>query len=65
MDDDENLPRAKNDPLELLIKQDLDPFSVDELESRINALKSEITRCEQKKNFSVSHRASAEDIFKK
>jgi uncharacterized small protein (DUF1192 family) len=65
MDDDENLPRAKKDPLELLIKQDLDPFSVDELESRINALKSEIMRCEQKKSFSVSHRASAEDIFKK
>ncbi|QJB70481.1 DUF1192 domain-containing protein [Parasphingorhabdus halotolerans] len=65
MDDDENLPRAKNDPLAALIKQDLDPFSVDELEERISMLKSEITRCEKKKHFAVSHRASAEDLFKK
>jgi uncharacterized small protein (DUF1192 family) len=65
MDDEEFLPRNANDPLALLIKQDLDPFSVDELESRISALKSEISRCESKKNFSVSHRASADDLFKK
>ncbi len=65
MDDDENLPRLINDPLSALVKQDLDPFSVDELEERINLLKSEIDRCEQKKSFAVSHRASAEDLFKK
>lgn len=64
MDDEEFLPRNANDPLALLIKQDLDPFSVDELETRISALKIEISRCESKKKFSVSHRASADDLFK-
>ncbi len=65
MDDDEELPRSKNDPLSALIIQDLDPFSVDELEERINLLQSEISRCEAKKSFAVTHRASAEELFKK
>ncbi|MEO9601206.1 DUF1192 domain-containing protein [Parasphingorhabdus sp.] len=65
MDDDENLPRKTNDPLAALVKQDLDPLSVDELDERISALKSEINRCEAKKSFAVSHRASAENLFKK
>ena len=65
MDDDDNLPRNANDPLVLLVKQDLDPFSVDELDQRISLLKSEINRCEAKKQFAVSHRASAENLFKK
>ncbi|WP_417594934.1 DUF1192 domain-containing protein [Parasphingorhabdus sp.] len=65
MDDDENLPRNANDPVALLVKQDLDPLSVDELDQRISMLKSEINRCEAKKNFAVTHRASAENLFKK
>jgi uncharacterized small protein (DUF1192 family) len=65
MDDEEFLPRNTNDPLALLIREDLDPLSVDELEERISVLKSEINRCEAKKNFSVSHRASADNLFKK
>jgi len=65
MDEEEFLPRNANDPLALLIKEDLDPLSVDELEDRISVLKSEISRCEEKKSFSVSHRASADDLFKK
>ncbi len=64
MDDDENLPRNANDPLVLLVKQDLDPFSVAELEQRISLLKSEISRCEAKKNLAVTHRANAENLFK-
>ncbi|GAB5482261.1 DUF1192 domain-containing protein [Sphingorhabdus sp. EL138] len=65
MNDDDDLPRSANDPLSLLIKQDLDPFSVDELEKRISTLKTEISRCEAKKSFAVSHRASADSLFKK
>lgn len=65
MDDDENLPRNANDPVALLVKQDLDPLSVDELDQRISLLELEISRCEAKKNFAVSHRASAENLFKK
>ncbi len=65
MDDDENLPQNANDPLVLLVKQDLDPLSVDELDQRISVLKSEISRCEAKRNFAVTHRASAENLFKR
>ncbi len=65
MNDDDDLPRNPNDPLNLLVKQDLDPFSVDELEKRISTLKNEISRCEAKKSFAVSHRASADSLFKK
>ena len=65
MDDDENLPRNANDPVALLIKQDIDPLSVAELDQRISLLKSEISRCEAKKKFAVTHRASAENLFKK
>ncbi len=65
MTDDDDLPRNANDPLSLLVKQDLDPFSVDELEKRISVLQNEISRCEAKKSFAVSHRASADDLFKK
>ncbi|MEH6660022.1 MAG: DUF1192 domain-containing protein [Parasphingorhabdus sp.] len=65
MDDDENLPRNANDPVALMVKQDLDPLSVDELDKRISLLKSEISRCEAKKSFAVTHRASAENLFKK
>ncbi|NQV95501.1 MAG: DUF1192 domain-containing protein [Sphingomonadales bacterium] len=65
MDDDENLPRDAKAPLALLVKQDLDPLSVDELDQRISVLKSEISRCETKKSFAVTHRASAENLFKR
>ena len=65
MDDEENLQRNANDPVALLIKQDLDPLSVDELNQRISMLQSEISRCEAKKSFAVTHRASAENLFKK
>ncbi len=65
MDNDDDLPRSANDPLSLVVKQDLDPFSVDELEKRISILKTEISRCEAKKSFAVSHRASADSLFKK
>lgn len=65
MSDDNDMPRSATDPLSLIVKQDLDPFSVDELEKRISTLKNEISRCEAKKSFAVSHRASADDLFRK
>ena len=65
MNDDDNLPRSANDPLSLLVKQDIDPLSVDELEKRILVLRNEIARCEDRKKFAVSHRASADNLFKK
>jgi uncharacterized small protein (DUF1192 family) len=65
MDIDENLPLRRDDPLANLIKQDIDALSVAELEVRIAALKSEITRCEGKIAFAGKHRSVADALFKK
>jgi uncharacterized small protein (DUF1192 family) len=65
MDLDELFPGKPDDPLKLLTKQDLDPFSVDELEARIAALEAEIARARAKIDQAVSFRASADAIFRK
>ena len=58
MEADENLPLRRDDPLANLVRQDLDPLSVDELEERIATLKSEISRCEGKIAFATDTAAS-------
>lgn len=65
MDCDENLPLRGNDPLSLLVKQDLDPFSINELDDRITQLQAEITRCQAKKSAASSHMSAADQLFKK
>jgi len=65
MDLDELFPDKPDDPLKLLAKQDLDPFSVEELAARIAALEGEIARLRAKLDASVSFRASADELFKK
>ena len=65
MDMEEYLPRKADDPLALLLKQDLDPFSVAELEARVALLEQEISRTRLKMDRSVNHKASAEALFKK
>ena len=63
MDLEELFPDKPGDPLTLLVRQDLDPLSVDELHARIAALEGEIARVRAKINAAVNHRASAEDLF--
>lgn len=65
MDADENLPRRKDDLVAQLGRQDLDPFSVDELEARIALLEGEIARCRTKIQRAINHRASADALFKR
>jgi uncharacterized small protein (DUF1192 family) len=65
MDLDELFPDKPDDPLTLVTKQDLDPFSVHELEARIAVLEAEIERVKAKLDSSVNFRASAEQLFKK
>lgn len=65
MDLDELFPDRPDDPLTLLAKQDLDPFSVEELEARILLLEAEIARVRAKLEAAVSFRASADELFKK
>ena len=65
MDLDELFPSKPDDPLTLLVKQDLDPLSVEELHARVAALEGEIARVRAKIDASVNFRASADAIFKK
>ncbi|TGX52813.1 DUF1192 domain-containing protein [Sphingomonas gei] len=65
MDADENLPRRNHDLAAQLGKQDLDPFSVDELNERVELLETEIARCKAKIQYAVNHRASADALFKR
>ena len=52
-------------PLALLVKQDLDPLSIAELETRIATLESEIARIKNHIQRAVNHRASADALFKR
>ena len=65
MDLDELFPDKPGDPLTLLVKQDLDPLSVEELHARIAILEEEIVRVKAKLEASVNFRASADQLFKK
>ena len=64
MELDDAVPRP-GDLLADLVRQDLDPLSVAELEARITALTGEIARCRQKLEHAVNHRASADALFKR
>lgn len=62
---DDYLPKRADDPLALLLRQDLDPLSVDELRARVMALEGEIERVRKKIDQSAGHRASADALFRK
>jgi uncharacterized small protein (DUF1192 family) len=61
----DDAPSRPNDALNELIRQDLDPLSVAELETRITILEGEIARCRMKRERAVNHRASADELFKR
>jgi len=63
MEADENLPRRTGDPLDALARLDLDPYSVEELESRLVGLAAEIERTQRHLSRAVNHRASADALF--
>ena len=65
MDADDLFPKGVTDPLTALGRQDLDPFSIEELNARIQTLENEIARVKAKINAAVNHRASAEGLFKR
>jgi uncharacterized small protein (DUF1192 family) len=65
MDIDDLFPSKPNDPLVELTKQDLGPFSQDELADRIETLKGEIARVEAHMAAVDKHRSAAEELFKK
>lgn len=63
--DDDDLPRRRDDVIAALIKQPLDPLSVDELGERIEILEAEIERVRAHRAAATSHKAVAESLFKK
>lgn len=65
MDVDDDLARRANDPLAQLLRQDLGPLSVAELEARIKALEGEIARTRSVIENAVNHKASAEALFRR
>lgn len=65
MDEDDFFSSKPQDPLTLLIRQDLGPLSVDELNERIELLRSEIARVEQHLADTARHRSAADELFKK
>ncbi|MCC2980093.1 MULTISPECIES: DUF1192 domain-containing protein [unclassified Sphingomonas] len=65
MDLDDILGSRPDDPLNALVREDLDRLSVTELEARITALEGEIARSRKKIEQAVNHRASADALFKR
>jgi uncharacterized small protein (DUF1192 family) len=65
MDEDDFFSSRPQDPLSLLVKQDLGPLSVDELNERIETLRQEIARIEQHLTDTARHRSAADELFKR
>ena len=65
MDLDELFPDKPKDPLTQLVRQDLDPLSVEELNASIAVLEGEIARVRAKLENAVNFRASADELFRK
>ena len=65
MDADDNLPTTRDDRLAALVRQDLDPLSVAELEARIATLEAEIIRARDRIQHAVNHRATADALFRR
>jgi uncharacterized small protein (DUF1192 family) len=63
--DDDFFSSKPDDPLALLAKQDLDPFSQHELAERIALLKEEIARVESHMASADRHRSQADALFKR
>lgn len=65
MDVEDLFPSRPDDPVEQLVRQDLDPLSIDELEARIATLKAEIDRVEAHIAQAARHRSAADELFKR
>ena len=65
VDLDDLLGSRPDDPLTVLVREDLDRLSMSELEARITALEGEIARCRRKIEGAVNHRAIADELFRR
>jgi uncharacterized small protein (DUF1192 family) len=60
----DDTPRRPDGPIDELIREDLDPLSVAELEARITVLEGEIARSRRKIDHAVVHRSAADQLFR-
>lgn len=65
MDEDDFFSSRPQDPLTLLMKQDLGPLSINELEERVELLKGEIDRVQRHMADATRHRSAADELFKR
>ncbi len=61
--DDSELPRPKGDAASLLAGEDLNPYSLAELATRIALLEAEIARVTAHREKAAAHRAAADALF--
>lgn len=62
---DEDQPRRRDNLLQLLSQQSLDPFSVEELVDRMDLLKSEMERTALQMQQAQQVRSLADNLFRK
>ncbi|ESQ86303.1 hypothetical protein AEAC466_03645 [Asticcacaulis sp. AC466] len=63
MDENESLARLNAGPLTALVREDLDPYSVEDLEARIETLESEIARARSAMDRKINRRSAADALF--
>ncbi len=61
----DDLPRPKGDAASQLAKEDLSPYSQDELNERVALLEAEIARVKSHFDKAAAHRSAADALFKK
>ncbi|KQN06463.1 MULTISPECIES: DUF1192 domain-containing protein [unclassified Sphingomonas] len=64
MEPDDFLNHDRANTLAMLVREDLDPLSIDELTARIRALEQEIGRCRARIERARDHRSSADALFR-
>jgi len=62
-DDNEPLARQNAGPLHGLIREDLDPYSVEDLEARMETLQAEISRTNDALERKKNRRSAADALF--
>lgn len=63
--DDDDRPRPRGDAASALAKEDLGPYSQDELAERIALLEAEIARIRAHRDEANAHRAAGDALFGK
>ncbi len=61
--EDDARPTMRSDAASLLAREDLDPYSQDELTDRIELLRAEIARVTAHREKASAHRAAADALF--